>query len=67
MSKLLPWQIGSLSQKYCKDKYRGTFAEFRLQLNAFLANLDQCRKELVALLAKNFELVPSVWQAPARA
>lgn len=56
-----------MRKTFCKDKYRGTFAEFRTQLDTFFANLDQYRAELASLLSENFELVPSVWQAPASA
>jgi transposase len=56
-----------MRKKFCKDKYRGTFDEFREKLDAFLANLDQYRTELASLLAENFELVPAVWEAPASA
>ena len=56
-----------MRKKFCKDKYRGTFAEFRTQLDTFFANLGQYRAELASLLSENFELVPSVWQAPASA
>lgn len=56
-----------MRKKFCKDKYRGTFNEFRQKLDAFFANLDQYRTELASLLAENFELVPSVWQAPSSA
>lgn len=54
-----------MRKKFCKDKYRGTFAEFRERLGAFFAHLDQYRAELASLLTENFELVPSVWRAPA--
>jgi transposase len=53
-----------MRKKFCKDKYRSTFAKFKAQLNAFFANLDKYRDELATLLAEKFELVPSVWQAP---
>lgn len=56
-----------MRKKFCKDKYRGTFNEFREKLDAFFANLDQYRTELASLLAENFELVPTVWEAPASA
>ncbi len=56
-----------MRNKFCKDKYRGTFDEFREKLDAFFANLDQYRTELASLLAENFELVPAVWKAPASA
>jgi len=54
-----------MRKKFCKDRYRGTFAEFRARLDAFFASLDQYRAELTSLLTENFELVPSQWQAPA--
>jgi len=54
-------------KKFCKDKYRSTFAKFREQLDDFFANLDQYRAELATLLAEHFELVPSIWQAPVPA
>ena len=56
-----------MRKAFCKDKYRGTFAEFRSQLDRFFANLDEYRAELAALLTERFELVPSIWQAPASA
>jgi transposase len=54
-------------KEFCKDKYRSTFAEFRVQLDDFFANLDQHRAELATLLAENFELLPSAWRVPASA
>jgi len=54
-----------MRKKFCKDKYRGTFAEFCSRLDTFFADLDQYRTELANLLTENFELVPSVWEAPA--
>ncbi len=56
-----------MRKEFCKDKYRGTFAEFRTALDTFFANLDQYRSELATLLTETFELVPSVWQAPSSA
>ena len=56
-----------MRKKFCKDKYRGAFADFCAQLKEFFDNLDRYRSELVTLLVENFELVPSVWQAPASA
>jgi transposase len=56
-----------MRKKFCKDKYRSTFAQFRAQLDGFFAGLDEYRSELAALLTENFELLPSVWQAPALA
>ena len=56
-----------MRNKFCKDKYRGTFTEFREKLDSFFANLGRYRTELASLLAENFELVPAVWQAPASA
>ena len=56
-----------MRKMFCKDKYRGTFAEFRTQLDDFFANLDQYRSELATLLTEKFELVPSVWKAFATA
>jgi transposase len=56
-----------MRKKFCKDKYRSTFAQFRAQLDGFFAGLDEYRNELAALLTENFELLPSVWQAPALA
>jgi transposase len=53
-----------MRKKFCKDKYRSTFAKFKAQLNAFFANLDNYRDQLATLLTEKFELVPSVWQAP---
>lgn len=53
-----------MRQRFCKDKYRATFAEFKSQLDDFFAGLDKYRNELATLLTENFELVPSVWQAP---
>jgi transposase len=54
-----------MRKKFCKDKYRSTFAKFKTQLDGFFASLDKYRNELATLLTENFELVPSVWQAPA--
>jgi len=54
-----------MRKKFCKDKYRSTFAKFKAQLDGFFANLDEYRNELATLLTENFELLPSVWQAPA--
>ena len=54
-----------MRKKFCKDKYRSTYAEFKAQLDGFFANLDEYRHELATLLTENFELLPSVWQAPA--
>jgi transposase len=54
-----------MRQKFCKDKYRGTFAQFRTELDTFFADLDQYRSELSTLLTEKFELIPSVWQAPS--
>jgi transposase len=56
-----------MRKKFCKDKYRGTFDEFRSKLDAFFANLDQYRTELASLLIERFELIPAVWEAPASA
>lgn len=54
-----------MRHKFCKDKYRHTFAQFCQQLDHFFANLDQYRAELMTLSTENFELVPPCWQAPA--
>lgn len=54
-----------MRKKFCKDKYRSTFAKFKTQLDDFFASLDEYRHELATLLTENFELLPSVWQAPA--
>ena len=54
-----------MRKKFCKDKYRGTFAQFRTELDTFFADLDQYRSELSTLLTEKFELIPSVWQAPS--
>ena len=54
-----------MRKKFCKDKYRSTFAKFKAQLDVFFANLDKYRGELATLLTENFELIPSAWQAPA--
>jgi len=56
-----------MRKKFCKDKYRDTFVKFCSRLDAFFANLDQYRTELANLLTERFELVPSVWEAPASA
>lgn len=56
-----------MRKRFCKDKYRATFAAFCARLDAFFAALDQHRVELVSLLTENFELVPSVWKAPVSA
>jgi transposase len=53
-----------MRKKFCKDKYRSTFAQFKSQLDDFFAHLDEYRNELSTLLTENFELLPSVWQAP---
>ena len=53
-----------MRKKFCKDKYRSTFAKFKTQLDDFFASLDKYRNELATLLTENFELVPPVWQAP---
>jgi len=53
-----------MRKKFCKDKYRSTFAKFKTQLDGFFAGLDEYRNELVTLLTEKFELVPSVWRAP---
>lgn len=53
-----------MRKKFCKDKYRSTFAQFESQLDGFFARLDEYRNELSTLLTENFELLPSVWQAP---
>ena len=53
-----------MRKRFCKDKYRSTFTEFKTQLDDFFADLDKYRNELVTLLTEKFELVPSVWQAP---
>jgi hypothetical protein len=47
-----------------KDKYRSTYAKFKDQLDDFIAGLDQYRDELATLLTEQFELPPSLWQAP---
>jgi len=54
-----------MRKKFCKDKYRSTFAKFKTQLDHFFASLDEYRNELATLLTENFELLPSVWQVPA--
>jgi hypothetical protein len=54
-----------MRKKFCKDKYRSTFAKFKTQLDRFFASLDEYRHELTTLLTENFELLPSVWQVPA--
>lgn len=56
-----------IRKEFCKDKYRATFAEFRIALDTFFANLDQYHPQLETLLTEEFELVPSVWQAPSSA
>jgi len=53
-----------MRKKFCKDKYRDTFAQFRAALDAFFADLDKYRNQLATLLTEKFELVPPVWQAP---
>ena len=53
-----------MRKKFCKDKYRSTFAKFKTQLDDFFASLDRYRNELATLLTENFELVPPAWQAP---
>jgi transposase len=54
-------------QEFFKDKYRATFAQFCLQLDAFFAQLDQYRDQLASWVTTNFELVPANWQIPASA
>jgi transposase len=56
-----------MRKKFCKDKYRDTFAKFRKQLDTFFAELDQYHSELAELLTEKFELVPSSWQTPVSA
>lgn len=56
-----------MRRKFCKDKYRSTFAEFKKQLDEFFAHLSEYQDELATLLTENFELVPSVWKAPQTA
>ena len=53
-----------MRKKFCKDKYRSTFAKFKAQLDDFFAGLGEYRNELATLLAEKFELIPSVWHAP---
>jgi transposase len=53
-----------MRKKFCKDKYRSTFAKFKTQLDDFFAGLDEYRLELTTLLTEKFELLPSVWRAP---
>jgi transposase len=53
-----------MRKKFCKDKYRSTFAKFKAQLDDFFAGLGKYRNELATLLAEKFELIPSVWHAP---
>jgi len=53
-----------MRRKFFKDKYRSTFDKFRAKLDDFFSSLDQYSSELASLLTENFELVPSVWQAP---
>ena len=53
-----------MRKKFCKDKYRSTFAKFKTQLDDFFTGLDEYRNELATLLTEKFELIPSVWQAP---
>jgi len=53
-----------MRKKFCKDKYRSTFAKFKTQLDDFFAGLDAYRNELASLLTEKFELVPSLWRAP---
>ena len=59
------WKL--MREKFCQDKYRATFAQFRTELETFFANLDQYRSQLVTLLTEKFELIPAVWQAPPMA
>ena len=56
------WKL--MREKFCKDKYRAAFAQFRTELETFFADLDQYRSQLVTLLTEKFELIPAVWQAP---
>lgn len=56
-----------MRRKFFKDKYRSTFATFKRQLDEFFADLSKYRDELATLLTENFELIPSVWQAPQTA
>ena len=53
-----------MRQKFCKDKYRSTFTQFKTQLDGFFAALDEYTSELATLLTEKFELLPSVWHAP---
>ena len=53
-----------MRKKFCKDKYRSTFAKFKAQLDDFFAGLVKYRNELATLRAEKFELIPSVWHAP---
>ena len=53
-----------MRKKFCKDKYRSTFAKFKAQLDDFFAGLGKHRNELATLLAEKFELIPSLWHAP---
>jgi transposase len=53
-----------MRKKFCKDKYRSTFAKFKAQLDAFFTGLDKYKDELATLLTEQFDLVPALWQAP---
>jgi transposase len=54
-------------RQFFKDKYRDTFTQFRTELDAFFAHLDQYREQLASLITTHFELVPEGWQAPVSA